>query len=968
MVKNKREFSLLTYILIRIVPPLLVLTGLMTWHGINYLHKTSIEKENDRLRQLAISIRNILEVKLSALSFQAKFLAENNLISGSLADFRQRNETLPVFFQSLTVSSLNKNNPGRIALLDYKGRIIASNQPVHFLPNLHEWLASDSQPNEKLIVENEHMSFLHAVYLNGMKEGAILIQISISELNELLHLNQWVEHIKLRLKPGLIITNSHVEPVDGLTQTVSAFDSQFISSITLTSSVAELLAAKNSVTRIFVTVGLFSLLLLCLFLGSAIWLSTRPLREVIKCMQKIGAHADLSHKLEISGFSEISQLVETFNRTLERLLATTSSKEQYELVLRGTNDGIWDWDIRSDYLFLSKRWKEQLGYDENELTNHFDSFKKLIFEEDLEMVFETVDKFFKNEIPTYSIEFRMRHKDGSLRWIWAKGEALREKDGTPFRMAGSHTDITQQKMAQKELLEAKESADKASRAKSEFLANMSHEIRTPLNAVIGFTNLLQETQLTDDQQQYVKNAGYSSQMLLSIINDILDFSKIEAGMMELEIIQTDMVVLIEQVSDSISPAVNQKNLEMITMLDNSMPRFAFVDPVRVTQILNNLLNNAVKFTSSGKIELHVSFENITDTRGQYHFSVKDTGIGISEENLPNLFKAFSQADNSTTRKFGGTGLGLIISEMIARKMGSSIEVQSKAGEGTTFFFTLEANIDAVAENTAAKTIGNTQASKSQTEIQTVKKLKILIVEDIELNMTLVKALLRGICPDASVFEASNGIEAIERWQKESPDIILMDKQMPEMDGVDATRKIRQLAKDFSRPYIIALTAGALSEEREKCLAAGMNDFITKPVTKETLKNAIFKNLPALTTTIAVTTESHFDFNGFMANIGNDKELAKTILNTAQSNFISIIEDLEKNVIGENLELTRKAGHKLKGASANMRFIRLAGLAQKIEHAAKSEGNRQNLQKQVLQIRLEWNQITETLQQHGFTKG
>ncbi len=531
--------------------------------------------------------------------------------------------------------------------------------------------------------------------------------------------------------------------------------------------------------------------------------------------------------------------------------------------------------------------------------------------------------------------------------------------------------------AEAELKLAKEKAEAASKAKSEFLANMSHEMRTPLNGVIGFTDLLRDTPLTPVQQQYVDNANVSGHTLLNVINQILDLSKIEAGMMELETIKTDMVELFEHSVDIIKFAGGRKDLEILLDIDRSMPRFAMIDPIRIKQILANLLGNAVKFTEQGEVELKVRFTPLDSHHGCFSVSVRDTGIGITEEQKDKLFKAFSQADSSTTRRYGGTGLGLMISDSIIQKMGGKIQVLSRPSEGSTFFFDLHAEIETGAtaqpatishvrqcllidDNINNQRIlhdtlshwgiaciscgsGREALNLLQTDrfdliicdhempimdgLETIRAIRkqhrmtlaqepmifllsssedpelnqewdalgvrffiskpvkqqqlfncltgirertdgdlmtpsadssathaeseitqnddggllILIAEDVKMNMVFVKLLLTKLSPGAVVIEAENGRAAVKKYLEFKPDLIFMDVQMPELDGQEATREIRQIeASTGGHVPIVALTAGALTEEMERCYDAGMDEFITKPIDAKKLASILQK--------------------------------------------------------------------------------------------------------------------------------
>ncbi|PJZ24635.1 transcriptional regulator [Leptospira hartskeerlii] len=468
-----------------------------------------------------------------------------------------------------------------------------------------------------------------------------------------------------------------------------------------------------------------------------------------------------------------------------------------------------DWKM----LFMSDASELITGYPIQDFVsaNSIRSFKDIIHPEDLERVEFEVDAAVAGK-RAFTLEYRIVHQNGEIKWLWENGRGAYGGNGEAIFIDGVILDITERRRMEEALRKEKEKAELAAITKTSFLANMSHEIRTPMNAILGFTEVLLSDELEKNHRTHLETVKSSAKSLLRLLNDILNTAKLEKGAVELEEIDFSLFKLIAELKSTLGISARKKNLEFEVIQESNLPEFYKGDSLRIRQILMNLIGNAVKFTDKGKVSLKIIREE-----GKLHFAVQDTGIGIQADRLDKIFEPFTQADISTTRRFGGTGLGTTICKQLTELMGGKIWAESVLGKGSTFHVLLPLEEGK-----------HRQENKKQIAIK-LPALKILVVDDVEKNTELVGLLLQNL--GHHVESSYNGEDAVKKVTTGSFDLVLMDVQMPGLDGRQATRVIRmhEIQENVSRTPILALTASVFEEDKNAASAAGMDGFVSKPV-------------------------------------------------------------------------------------------------------------------------------------------
>jgi len=668
-----------------------------------------------------------------------------------------------------------------------------------------------------------------------------------------------------------------------------------------------------------------------------------------------------------------------------------ASEEKYRTILESIEEGYFEVDLSGNITFINDSVSKIIGYAPDELLNM--NNREYTAPETAAMMFKVFNEIFRTGRPATIMDYQIIRKDGEKRTLEISAYLMKDQEDKPVGFRGVARDITEKKQTE-EMRRAKLAAEAASRAKSRFLANMSHEIRTPLNGIIGMAELAMATDMDSNQRKILQTLQTESNVLLGIINDILDFSKIEAEMLELEEISFDLAGMVNDLVNSFEHRAGQKGLKIKASLSPEVPSNITGDPGRLRQILTNLVSNALKFTHRGEIRIDVKLIEVLGGRVKLRFSVTDTGIGIPEEKVETIFESFTQADSSTTREYGGTGLGTTISKQLAEMMGGEIGVQSEVGAGSRFWFTAVFGRQPLEEAARIKKDESGDAGVRLIKKQR-KSFHILLVEDYPTNQQVAMSHLKAAGYNVDL--AENGLKGLDLFRKNKYHLVLMDIQMPLMDGYEATREIRKLesqrrqtepgqgASDHGQPTygnppdpssgtdrqssvervpIIAMTGHAVEGYRKECLKAGMDDYITKPFTGRHFLAMVDKwtrasgdayaetsMLPSAAQGETVTPcesglfgrTDHYrsgesrpiDFEKALNEFEGDKKLLMEVLAGFIQNVREQIGIIREALLSRDADRVWKEAHSIKGGAGNLRADALSRMAFELEHIGKS---------------------------------
>jgi signal transduction histidine kinase/DNA-binding response OmpR family regulator len=635
--------------------------------------------------------------------------------------------------------------------------------------------------------------------------------------------------------------------------------------------------------------------------------------------------------------NSIIKIREAERQRRETELALKTSQLRLKEAQKIAKIGNWEYTFENNKMYWSDEMFEIFEVDPKTYKPDGEYFMKVFHPDDTVMIRESIDRAISGDV--INLDLRLMLPNGGVKHVNFNAYFQYGEDDNYEKFVGTVQNINQRKLDEKELLEAKKTAEELGKAKETFLANMSHEIRTPMNAIIGFTNLLSKhnEDLTDEQIKYIKSIKTAGKNLLVLINDILDLSKIQSGKLKIEKVDFILKDILNDLIYLFKPKAEEKNIDLRFTIDPNIPDALIGDPGRLNQVLVNLFSNAIKFTSEGFVELNVSTVKTKGKRTTIAFEVTDTGIGIPKGKIESIFESFTQASSDTTRKFGGTGLGLTIVKNIVELQNGELFVESELGKGSKFRIELTFEEHNIREIVQKK--GDVEKLE---EAEYPKGLKVLMAEDNVMNQELAKAIFKDIGWNLDI--ADNGNIAIDKLKTGTYDIILMDIQMPELDGYEATQKIRN---EFDPPIcdipIIAITAHALGTETQKCLDAGMNDYISKPFEVSVLINRVTALLvkgdkvkkdiaekPAKLEQEKNTEGEVINLNYLFNVSGSNKSIIKNILSLVLSQTPERIGELKSFLANEDWKKLQELCHKMKSSYLIIGAVSLKNLVEIIE--------------------------------------
>ena len=706
--------------------------------------------------------------------------------------------------------------------------------------------------------------------------------------------------------------------------------------------VAKLQMKKIQTFSLIVLIGILGISLI-LGAGISIFLAQKTFVQPILKLNSAAKHIAAGHyDMDLPVFygqDELCSLSRSFSKMQqainEKINYMHEAQQKYQSIFENAVEGIFQISLKGQFLSANPSMAKILGYDypEELIRLSQDNSVDFIQEEDRKLLSSILQKHGK----VTNFETQIVQKDHSLKWCAVMARIVKDHSGKATYIEGSIVDISE-RIERHRAEQERKTAEAASNAKSEFLANMSHEIRTPMNGIMGMAELLLMSDLSSLQKDYVESITTSADSLLRILNDILDYSKIEAGKLIIESVSFNLRNTLEQIGHLMSAQAQHKDINIIVDYPKDLPSFVTGDPTRIRQVIVNLTNNAIKFTEKGHVLIRAQKGKKEENPHRFLFEVIDTGIGISRENQDKIFHKFTQADESTTRQYGGTGLGLSICKKLIGLMGGEISVKSTINKGTTFYFTLDLPF--------AESASISEEDDLHVQADGFHHMKILLVEDNMMNQKVTKALLNRM--GCSVMIAANGLIALDILEKEAFDLIFMDGNMPEMDGFQTTQNIRQQERLKNRHTpIVAMTALAMTGDRKKCIESGMDDYISKPITKQAIMKMLYKygskiqgqkevqqNLDPLMDTN--DSEPILNKQQLINICAHDDDVIQEITSLFHKDTEQYIKELRTLHSNNDVKRFYNKLHMLKGNSGNIGGERLCKIVLTIEHQSQNK--------------------------------